>query len=162
MKMNVKEIIPYIIIIIVVVLIRTFIITPAIVDGASMESTLYDNEIVLLNKISLRTGDIKRFDIVVIKYGDEYLIKRVIGLPNEEIEYRNNSLYIDSKLVDLPVEFEKTENFKTSTISGEYFVLGDNRDDSVDSRIIGSIDIIDIKGKVNFVLFPFKKFGKIK
>lgn len=162
MKNKIKEFIPYLAVILLVILIRSFLITPAIVDGASMEKTLYNNEVVILNKIVLKTKGIDRFDIVVIKYGDEFLIKRAIGLPNETIEYRNNNLYIDGKVVKTPIEFERTNDFKATLSNDEYFVLGDNRDDSVDSRMIGNININKIKGKVNFVLFPFSKFGKVE
>ena len=162
MKSKIKEFIPYLVVILLVILIRTFLVTPAIVDGASMEKTLYDNEMVILNKISLKTKGIDRFDIIVIKYGEDFLIKRAIGLPNETIEYRNNNLYIDGEIVKTPIEFERTIDFKATLSNDEYFVLGDNRDDSVDSRMIGNININKIKGKVNLVLYPFNKFGKVE
>lgn len=156
-----KEWLPYIIILAVVLLIRMFIITPARVNGESMESTLYDGEIVLLNKISLSKG-INRFDIVVFDYEDDLLIKRVIGLPGETIEYKDNKLYINGKETELPLEFENTKDFKDKVSENSYYLLGDNRDNSKDSRYIGEINIKDIKGKVRFVLFPFKKFGAVK
>lgn len=162
MNNKLKELVPYIIIIIVVLLIRTFLVTPARVDGDSMLNTLYNGEIVILNKISLKTEEINRFDIIVIDYEKDLLIKRVIGLPNETIEYKNNELYINDKLIETPIKFEDTEDFKETTKDNEYFVLGDNRDDSKDSRYFGNVNISKIKGKVNFVLFPFKYFGKIE
>lgn len=162
MNKKIKEIIPYIIIIICVVLIRTFLVTPARVDGESMESTLYDGEIVLLNKLGLRLNGLERFDVVVFKYNKDLLIKRVIGLPGETVEYLDNELYINYKKVDIPFEFEYTEDFKYEVPDNEYFVLGDNRDNSKDSRYFGSIKINDIKGKVSIVLFPFSKIKKIK
>ena len=85
MKKFIKELIPYIVIIIVVVLIRTYIITPVIVVGDSMVPTLKDNQILLLNKIDYRFNEIERYDIVVIKVGKSEIIKRVIGLPGENI-----------------------------------------------------------------------------
>ncbi len=162
MNNKLKELIPYIIIIIVVLLIRTFFVTPARVDGDSMLNTLYNGEIVILNKISLKTDEINRFDIIVIDYENDLLIKRVIGLPNETIEYKNNELYINGELTKTPIKFEDTEDFKETTKDNEYFVLGDNRDDSKDSRYFGNVNLSKIKGKVNFVLFPFKHFGKIE
>ena len=162
MNKKIKEIIPYIVIIICVVLIRTFIITPARVDGESMENTLYNGEIVLLNKIDLKLNGLKRFDIVVFNYNKDLLIKRVIGLPGETVEYLDNELYIDYKKVDVPFEFEETNNFKYEVPNNEYFVLGDNRDNSKDSRYFGSIKIEKIKGKVSFILFPFKRIGKVE
>ena len=85
MKKFIKELIPYIVIILVVVLIRSYIITPVIVVGDSMVPTLKDNQILLLNKIDYRFNKIERYDIVVIKVGKSEIIKRVIGLPGENI-----------------------------------------------------------------------------
>ena len=95
MKKFIKELIPYIVIIIVVVLIRTYIVTPVIVVGDSMVPTLKDGQILLLNKFDYKINDIERYDIVVIKVGNGEIIKRVIGLPGENIEYRDNTLYIN-------------------------------------------------------------------
>lgn len=162
MNKKIKEIIPYVIIIIVVVLIRSFLITPARVDGESMEKTLYNGEIVLLNKIDLKLNGLKRFDIVVFKQEKDLLIKRVIGLPGETVEYIDNKLYINYKKIDIPFEFEYTKDFKYEVPKNEYFVLGDNRDNSKDSRYFGSIKLKNINGKVNFILFPFNRIGKVK
>lgn len=165
----IKELIPYVIIIVIVVLIRTFIVTPVQVDGISMYPTLKDNEILLLKKYD---KDYKRFDIVVLKYKNDKLIKRIIGLPGEHVKYINNKLYVNDKLVK--ENFSKnteTDDFDISYLLNEeetkipdnmYFVVGDNRDNSTDSRIIGLINKEDIEGTVDFALFPFNKFGKIK
>ncbi len=155
-----KEVLSYIIIIVVVVLIRTYIITPGLVNGSSMESTLYNKDLVLINKIGLKKG-INRYDIVVVKYDDSTIIKRVMGLPNEEVKYENNVLYINNEVVETPIKFDYTHDFEMKCNSDEYVVLGDNRNVSKDSRIIGCISVKDIKGKVNLVLFPFKRFGKV-
>ena len=161
MKRFIKEAIPYLIIIIVVVLIRTFIVTPVRVTGASMNPTLKDGEIMLLYKLS----DIKRNDIVVINTNssDGYIIKRVIALPNETVEYKNDSLYINGKKSKDNNAFGETEDFETIKLKkGEYFVMGDNRVWSKDSRILGPVEENDIVGTTSFVLFPFNKFGKVK
>ena len=109
MKDKIKELIPYIIIIIVVILIRTYLVTPVIVSGDSMYPTLKENEVLLLSKITYRVSDIKRCDVVVINVNKDLvngkkiktkIIKRVIGLPGEYIEYKNNTLYIDGKELD--------------------------------------------------------------
>ena len=92
-----KEAIPYIIVVIVVILIRTFIITPAVVDGDSMLPTLKDNNVIILNKLDYKLNDINRFDIVVVNYYGDKLIKRIIGLPGEHVEYKEEELYIDLK-----------------------------------------------------------------
>ena len=156
-----KELMPYIIIVVVVVLVRSFIVTPGLVNGASMEPTLYNNELVLINKIGLNKG-INRYDIVVVKYENSTIIKRVIGLPYETVEYIDNTLYIDGEKVSTKVDFEYTKDFKLTAGKNEYIVLGDNRNISKDSRIIGPVKESDIIGKVDLVLFPFSKFGKVK
>lgn len=164
----IKSIIPYLIIILVVVLIRTFIITPAKVDGSSMQPTLYDNNIVLLNKLKYKINDVKRFDIVVIKHNNEKLIKRVVALPNEHIEYKNNDLYINGNIIIEDFKHESTYDFKLEsigflTIPGDkYFVIGDNRENSVDSRMIGLVDKSNILGIVSSRIFPLNKIGSIK
>ena len=156
-----KSLIPYIIIIVVVVLIRTFLFSPSLVNGSSMENTLYDSEIVIVNKIGLLSG-IDRFDIVIVKVGDELLIKRVIALPNEKIECKDNVLYINDEEIETPIEFEYTNDFVHTTGDDEYFVMGDNRDVSQDSRILGAFNKQNIEGKVDLVLYPFNKIGFVK
>ena len=155
-----KDLIPYILIVLVVVLIRTFIITPGIVNGDSMETTLSNGNLVLVNKIGLNFG-IDRFDIVVVKLEEDTIIKRVIGLPNDKVRYSNNKLYINDKEIESPIGFQDTEDFFMEAGKDEYIVLGDNRKVSKDSRVIGPINKKNIKGKVNFILYPFKSFGKI-
>lgn len=156
-----KELMPYIIIVVVVLLVRSFIVTPGLVNGSSMEPTLHNNELVLINKIGLNKG-IDRYDIVVVKYENSTIIKRVIGLPYETVEYINDTLYIDGEIVNTKVDFEYTKDFKLTAGKNEYIVLGDNRNISKDSRIIGPVKERDIIGKVDLVLFPFSKFGKVK
>lgn len=156
-----KKFKPYIIILIVVILIRSFIITPAIVNGDSMKDTLLDNEVVLVNKISLRTSGLKRFDVVVIKSSEGTIVKRVIALPGEKVEYKNNVLYINDKKIKTQ-KFKNTEDFKYEKIEkNHYYVLGDNRDVSLDSRAIGTISEEEIIGKVKVVIFPFKSVGRV-
>ncbi len=161
-----KNIIPYVVIVIAVVLFRIFIATPIQVVGSSMYPTLKSDEILILNKVS--KNKLKRFDIVVIKYNSETIIKRIIGLPGEKIEYIDNVLYVNGEIVDEPFEHEDTNDFSLSEISSEsvpedsYFVVGDNRGISMDSRIIGFIDKKDILGKASLRLFPINKLGIIK
>ncbi len=166
-----KELSTYFIIFVFVVLIRTFIITPIRVNGASMEATLFDKEIMFLDKISYKVSKIKRFDIIVLKYHnnildkDEYLIKRVIGLPNETLKYENDKLYINDELVEENFNKDTTENFNITSLGFEkipdncYIVLGDNRNDSTDSRIFGCVEKENILGKANLVIYPFNHFG---
>ncbi len=159
-----KAVLPYIIIIIVVVLIRTFIITPIQVDGLSMYSTLDDNEILLLKKYD---KDYERFDIVVFDYNNTKLIKRIIALPGETVKYEDNKLYINGEYVeeDFLDENMETYDFSLEELGyeeipeGYYFVLGDNRTNSTDSRIIGLISEEELDGTTDFAIFPFSKFG---
>ncbi len=166
MNKFIKELRSYALIIIIVVLFRTFIATPGVVHGSSMDNTLNDKNLVIINKITLKTENINRFDIVVLKNNDDNdkIIKRIIGLPNEKIEYINNELYINDKLVAVPnyLTFESTNDFEATTGNSEYFVLGDNRDVSKDSRYFGNFKYEDIVGKVNFRFYPFDKIGLIK
>ena len=164
MKKIWNEIKDYIFIILAVVLIRTFIVTPAIVDGGSMDNTLENGQLVLINKFIYRFDDINRFDIVVINNDadSDKIIKRVIGLPNEIIEYRDNILYINGQKVEAEIGFIDTEDFIAKTGEKEYFVLGDNRPISKDSRYFGSFKKDKILGRVTIRLFPFSKFGLVK
>ena len=162
-----KELIPYIIIVVVVVLFRTFIATPIRVDGPSMEDTLKNGDILFLNKLDKK---FKRFDIVVIYKSNIRLIKRVIGLPGENIEYKDNELYINGELVE-DISLIRTGDFTLHELygidkipEGYYFVMGDNRTISKDSRYydIGLIKKSEIAGTTSFRIFPFNKIGRIK
>ena len=164
-----KDIFPYVLIIILVVLIRTFIVTPAQVDGSSMKPTLNDNNLVILNKLDYRLNDIKRFDVVVVDIKTEKIIKRVIGLPGDTVSYKNKTLYINGKKVEENfTHTNDTRDFKLGDIGyhkipgDKYFVVGDNRNNSMDSRIIGLVDKDQILGSVSFRFFPFNKIGKVK
>ncbi len=160
-----KTTLPYIVIVIVVALIRSFIITPVQVEGMSMYSTLDDKDVLLLKKYD---KDYKRFDIVVFNYNSTKLIKRVVGLPGETVEYKDNKLYIDDKYIkeDFLKNNQETSDFDLTYIgydkipNGYYFVMGDNRTNSTDSRIIGLVPSEDIEGTTNFAIFPLDKFGK--
>lgn len=167
-KKILKDILPYLIVVILVILVRTFIITPAVVDGDSMLPGLQDNNIIILNKLDYKLNQISRFDVVVVNYNGEKLIKRVIALPGEHVEYKNNSLYINGFVVNENFNHEDTHDFKLESIGylsipgDKYFVVGDNRTDSTDSRAIGLIDKKDIMGSVSFRIFPITKIGKVK
>ncbi len=160
-----KELLPYIIIIIVVVLIRTFLVTPVQVDGSSMYPTLQDKQLLLLKKYD---HTYKRFDVVVFHHRNARLIKRIIGLPGETVEYLNDTLYINGKKVEENfAKNSETLDFKLEDIDykvipkDKYFVMGDNRNNSTDSRIIGLIDKKMIQGSTNLSIFPLDKLGFI-
>lgn len=164
---KIKEISIYLLIIVMVILIRTFIITPVRVNGTSMNPTLKNGEIMILNKIKYNKNDIKRFDIVVVKMEKELLIKRVIGLPNEEVKYVDNKLYINGEYIkesflndDVYTTNFSLDDFKLKKIPENcYFVMGDNREVSLDSRTFGCFSKDKILGSANLVLFPFTKLG---
>ena len=160
MKEKIKEISPYVLIVVVIVVIRIFIATPVKVDGDSMYNTLNDNDIVLLSKLS----SIDRFDIIVLKENDNNatIIKRVIGMRGDKVKIRNNKIYINNKIIEDEYAYGETSDYDEITLGDdEYFVLGDNRLISKDSRYFGAIKKSDIKGKAVFRLFPFTKFGSI-
>ena len=155
-----KEVIPYLVIIILVLLIKAFIFTPVIVNGPSMMTNLHDKDIMILDKIGMKINGINRFDIVVIQTSQSKIIKRVIGLPGEIIEYKDNKLYINDKEVEDPYPSQITDDIERQLIpENTYYVLGDNRTDSVDSRILGPIDKNKILGHATFIIYPFNRFG---
>ena len=162
LKKILKECIPYVIIIIVVVIIKMTIVSPIKVNGNSMKNTLKDGDIMILNMIGYKTSKVKRFDIVVLDNEKDYIIKRVIGLPGEIIEYHDNKLYVDGKLVKDKYGNGHTNDFSVEVPKDSYFVLGDNRGDSLDSRYFGSFNKKKILGKTNFTVFPFNRFGNKK
>lgn len=168
MKKIIKELYPYVLIVLIVVLIRTFIITPVVVSGDSMKPNLNNGELLLVRKIGYNSNTIKRFDIVVVTDGDEEIIKRIIGLPGEHISYKNNKLYVNDKLIEETYKYRDTNDFNleeictcTSIPNGKYLVLGDNRPISKDSRTIGLIDEEDIIGKAIVRIWPMTKIGSI-
>ena len=156
----IKELVPYILIVVVVVLLRTFIATPVRVDGNSMNPTLNNGQILILNKMNKKY---ERMDIIVFEYKGERLIKRVIGLPSETVKVEDNKLYINGNEISDYSDDVKTADYTLNVTipEGYYFVMGDNRYNSSDSRIIGLISEKDIKGKANFRLLPITKIGKV-
>jgi len=127
-----------------------------------MHPTLQDKEFMILNKISLKQG-INRFDIVVVQENNKYIIKRVIGLPGESVMYKDNKLYINGKVIEDNYSKTTTNDFDNVVLGeNEYFVMGDNRAVSSDSRIIGPVNIKNIKGKTNLIIFPFNKMGTVE
>lgn len=155
----IKELIPYVIILIVVVVIRTYFFTPIMVSGPSMQPTLDGGEIMILNKMD----NIERFDIVVVDIKSEDIIKRVIAMPGETIACENGIIYVNGKKQDEKYSQGSTYDFEKVTLEDdEYFVMGDNREDSLDSRVLGEINRKNIKGTAKLVLFPFNKIGMVK
>ncbi|MBQ3475126.1 MAG: signal peptidase I [Bacilli bacterium] len=170
----IKEIISYALIILVVVVIRIFIFEPVRVDGPSMDTTLADGQVLILNKLRYRMTDIRRYDIVVVDVDGTRIIKRVIGLPNEVIEIKDNKVYADGKELDNSFASTVSADFKMSDIGlvkvpgDSYIVMGDNRAISLDSRTpkegdsgIGPVKKDQIIGRVTFRIWPLNKIGVV-
>ncbi len=158
-----KEYLGYLIIIVVVVLLRLFIVTPVMVDGTSMSTTLHNNDIMILSKIDYVLNDIERFDIIVIRHNNDRLIKRIIAFPGETVEVADGELYINGNFTKqdfLPKGTEEIDFVEEEPLPKDcYFVMGDNRQDSFDSRYFGCVSRKEILGSANLVIFPFKNFG---
>ena len=154
--------------------ITNFVVKPVQVDGDSMYPTLEDQERGFSSVIS-KHFDIERFDIVVVESQSDsnvYWVKRVIGLPNETISCVNDVIYIDGKAIEQDfldenyVASEKqifgsfTRDFGPIVLGeNEYFLMGDNRNHSTDSRSVGAFSKEDITSVGIFVYFPFSEFG---
>lgn len=170
-KEFIKDVFKYALVILGVLLIVIYIVTLEQVVGPSMSPTLKNGDIVILNKFSYKFNDIKRGDIVSLNYADtKYLIKRVIGLPGEYVEIKDNKVYIGDKI--LKEYYLKDVEMKDFTLNDlgydvipkdKYLVLGDNRGNSLDSRDkkVGLIDRKDIVGKVKLRIWPLNKMGVI-
>jgi len=165
--------------IVLAIVIRTFFFAPIVVDGQSMMPTLNHQDRMIVNKIGTKIGNIERFDIVVFHATeDKDYIKRVIGLPGDHIEYKNDTLYINGEPYEEPYleDYKKqvidgplTESFKLEDIigqktipEGEIFVMGDNRRYSKDSRHIGTVPIEEVMGTTNLVYWPLSDFGLVE
>ncbi len=142
------------------------------IKGHSMSSVLKDQERVIISKLGIRNGNIKRFDIVVLNKPNEpgkSVVKRVIGLPGEIIEIREGDVYINYKKLEQPFLSEREnhsyqgDNMNPLLIrENHYFVLGDNRAVSHDSRSFGTVPEKYIYGKTIFRYWPLTRFGKIE
>lgn len=172
-------------VLVVTYLIVAFVGQRTTVEGSSMEPTLIGSsetepdkvgDQLIVDKISYRFKDPERFDIIVFpfKYNDQYYIKRIIGLPGETIKIENGQIYIKTRDTDWEV---LREGFGKEVITDpgraaepvtlgedEYFVLGDNRNNSADSRseVVGNIKREDIVGKAWVRIWPLSRFGKLE
>jgi signal peptidase I len=154
-------------------LLRTFVIQPYYIPSASMEPTLKVGDKVLVNKLSYDLHSIHRGDVIVFKKppddntpGIKDLIKRVIGLPGETIAGKDGQIYIDGKLLNEPwlprVDQNTTSTFAPVQIpAGEYFVMGDNRGDSSDSRVFGPIPKSLVVGRAFIKVWPPSRIGTL-
>jgi len=155
-----------------VVLVITYILSEYVVEritivNHSMEKTLSSDDSVLIDKISYRFKEPERFDIIVFKQNDtgEELIKRVYGLPYETIQISEGEIYINGEIIEDikgldKVEFSGLATYPVTLSAGEYFVLGDNREISIDSRYseVGTVKSSKIIGKMFLRILPIKNF----
>lgn len=167
-KKILRELVPYVVVVVVVLLIKAFIVTPVKVSGVSMYSNLHNADIMILNRISYKFSKIERGDIVVVDVNSNRLIKRVIALPGDKIYAFENVLYINDEPYeeDYLADNIVTDDFDLKSISNQeklakdhYFLMGDNRQQSADSRVFGTVSKKQIIGKSNLIIFPLNRIG---
>ncbi|MGP4106621.1 signal peptidase I [Virgibacillus sp. L01] len=170
-----RRIIPIVLLAIVLAfLFRSFLFASYVVDGESMEPTLYDGNLLMVNKVVYDLKDVNRFDVIVFHASkkDDY-VKRVIGLPGDEIEYKDDKLFINGKYVkeNFLESLKKMDEIKpytndftleektgeTKVPNGNLFVMGDNRESSLDSRTFGFVSVNKLVGKVDITYWPFSQ-----
>jgi len=165
---TIKDIVEVVLIALVItLLIRSFVVETFVVDGPSMEPTLYDGERLLVLKLAYRLGQPKRGDVVVLRYPfdprKDY-IKRIVATGGETVELRLGRLYVNNKLIEEPyVHFPGLYNMSPTVVpEGMVFVLGDHRTNSEDSRFFGPVRQELLKGKAVVIIWPPKAMGLVK
>ncbi len=161
-----KDTFKYIVVFVVVLLLFIFVLGLQQVVLPSMSPNYVEGDVLMVDKLLYRFRKPKREDVIVVTQSEKYMIKRIIGLPGEKIEFKDNKLYInDQEYVESYLNKDVvTDDFKLSDIGVEgtipdnkYLVLGDNRSDSLDSRNYGLIDISNIVGITGFRIWPIKR-----
>jgi signal peptidase I len=149
-------------------IIIVFLYQPVKVEGTSMAPLLSDQERIFINKFVYRFEPIQRGDVVVFWYpldGSKSFIKRVVGLPGETVEIRQGRVYINGKVVPepyVPPQYEDFSDFGPRDVpAGQYFVMGDHRISSNDSRVFGSVERRFIYGRAVFAYWPVDHFGSL-
>lgn len=165
-----KEFLGYLIVAIIAIvfsiILRIFIIEPYIVPTPSMAPTLLVGDRVIVNKLEYKFGSVERGDIVAIfsPLEKKNLVKRVIGLPGEEVKFtEEGEIYIDGNLLEEDYlndsVYPSYSDGSFEVNDGQYFVMGDNRNNSADSRVFGPISLDKVFGKVIFIYGPFSRIG---
>ena len=144
------------------ILFNTFIAQLAQVSGTSMNPTLENGQYLVVSKISKITQDYERGDIIIFNWEGKHLIKRLIGLPGETVQMKDNAIYINNEKIEDYVNVE-IQNYGVlsepiTLKDGEYIFLGDNRNNSIDSRTFGVVNESVIIGRVICRILPPKKF----
>lgn len=162
-----KDTLKIVIFVVVILFIIQYVFSVTKVVGNSMYPTLKDEELFILSKFNYRFTDVKRGDIISLKYANtKYLIKRVIGLPGENVYIKDSTLFINNEKFEESYISKELEydDFYLKDLGydkipeGMYLVLGDNRVDSLDSREIGLISKKDIIGKIAIRFWPLNRF----
>ncbi len=148
-------------------LIKGFVIDTMLVDGTSMLPNLHNRDRIIFEKVSLYSHNIKRGQIIILNPPEKpksiYYVKRIIGLPGEKVKIKGGFVYIDGKKLTEPYLASGTYTGDDMTLTvpeNSVFVLGDNREVSEDSRVIGPIPIENIKGHAVLRIYPFDKITK--
>ncbi|UOR12744.1 signal peptidase I [Halobacillus amylolyticus] len=160
------------------IVVRVFLFAPVVVEGPSMEPTLHNGDHLIVSKINYTLGSPERFDILVFHATEKKdYIKRIIGLPGDKVAVRDDQLYVNGKPIEEPFLSEEkselqngdslTQDFTISQLPGGYeevpeghfLVLGDNRDNSTDSRTIGMVPEEQLVGEAVFIYWPFDRIG---
>lgn len=148
------------------ILMHFFIITVFVVEGASMEPNFQNDNWVLANRLSYYLEDYTRGDVAIVKFpGDpehKKYIKRLIGLPGEKVTIKNSEVFInDVRILEsyLPDNTKTIPNLELTLGANDYFIMGDNRANSSDSRTWGTCVKSNFIGKVFFRIFPIQKMG---
>lgn len=144
-------------------LFRNYIFDGVNVVGKSMEDSFQQGDVLIVEKYN--TSNIQRYDVVIAKVKMQNMIKRVIGLPGETVQIKDNSVYVDGEKLKEQFDFYTEESGIADKpfVLGkdEYFLMGDNRSESLDSREYGAIKLENIKGIVIYRCYPFDKMGRI-
>lgn len=160
----------FLILIGIVLLINIFIGRLVKVDGHSMDTTLANGDLLIMDKVTYKLRDPERNEIVIFPHGDKLYIKRVIGLPGETVQIKDGKFFIDGKELegDHGLEAIKPDMYGRAAEpvklgTDEYFCVGDNRNHSGDSRLqsVGNVKRDIIQGRAIFRLTPFAHFGKL-
>lgn len=173
MKDEIIEWIKTIVLSLVIALIITTFVKPTIVKNYSMSPTLQENDFLIINRFLYKRSEPKRGDIVVFQSNlktddgkDKLLIKRVIAIPGDEIVIKDGDVFINGTILkeDYISGVYTEGNINTVVPENKIFVMGDNRDNSLDSRddILGLVDFDLVMGKAFVRLFPFNKIGLLK